>query len=92
MNEWMVVTVVIALVGFVIAIVTPIIKLNTTITKLALSVDYLRDDLAELTGKNSDSHQKLWDKNAEQDTVLTRHEMCINDHEKRIMRAEEKIR
>ncbi len=42
MTEWGVVTVIIALGGFVLAIVAPVIKLNTTITRLTTIVDRLQ--------------------------------------------------
>lgn len=81
MNEWTIVTVVIALVGLVAAVVTPIIKLNTTITKLSAIVDNLAKSFDSLTNKNSEAHGKLWNK-------LDEHEDAINGHETRLQLIE----
>lgn len=72
--EWTVVTVLIALAGFVAAITKPLLTLNTTIIKLTTIVDTLKADLDELTRKNSDSHGRLWEHNKAQDTKLDDHE------------------
>ena len=74
MSEWTVFVVLAAIVGFGATIIAPILKLNTTITKLTTVVDAVKDDLKAFTVANSDSHQRLWDKNSEQDKTLSDHE------------------
>lgn len=77
--EWTVVGVIVVLVGLVAAIVTPMIRLNTSITKLTCAVDSFQKNLDELTQKNSDSHNRLWNHNADQDKILNGHEtrLCV---------------
>ena len=77
MTEWGIVGVLITLFGFGVAVVTPIVKLNNTITKLSAAVENLiqqvhtiASDLGNLTERNADTHQRLFEK--------------INDHETRI--------
>ena len=77
MNEWGVVGVIIALVGLIFTVSNPVIKLTKSITELAILVRELRKDMDEHREKSIASHQKLWDKNGEQDSVIA-------DHEKRI--------
>ena len=83
MTEWGVVVVLISLVGLATAIGKPILALNTTITKLTAAVDELRGDLAVLTGKNTESHRRLWEHNEEQDKILGNHEGRIKVLENR---------
>lgn len=85
MNEWTVVTVLIALVGLFFTVGKPIISLNKNITKLDMSVEraYARLDKNEKAiekHKESahESHQKLWDHNAKQDDTLADHETRIS--------------
>lgn len=90
MNEWTVVSVIIALVGLFITIGKPIINLNSNIVLLTASVQQnnkeLEDQKKELEKQRDNahnSHRRLWDKNEEQDKI-------INDHETRIKVLEEK--
>lgn len=82
MTEWGVVGVIIALVGLVAAIVGPITKLTQSITKLTVVVDRLDAEQKTQRANAKTSHQKLWNKCAEQDEVL-------HDHEHRISVLEE---
>lgn len=75
--EWTIVTVVIALAGLIIAIIKPIIRLNTVITQLSTVVETLGKSLETLTSKNSETHERLWDK-------LGEHEGTLSEHDKRI--------
>lgn len=77
MTEWEVFGVIAGLATFVIAIVTPIIKLNTTITKLSQIVDRLRNDLQDLSERNSKTHARIYDE-------LEKDEKLLNNHETRI--------
>lgn len=70
MTEWGVVTVLVALVGFVATVVKPIINLNTSITKLTEIVDRMSKDLDELTKRNADTHARIFER--------------LEDHETRI--------
>lgn len=81
--EWTVVTVIIALVGFVAAVIKPIVNLNSTIVKLTTVVDNLKEDMDGFGTKNTESHRRIWEKNNQQDETL-------DDHEKRITTIEAK--
>lgn len=59
MDEWSVVGVLAALVGFAATLVTPMIRLNTTMTRLTVLVEELSDKLSALERENSASHLKL---------------------------------
>lgn len=85
MNEWMVVTVIIALVGLFVTVGKPIISLNKTVTTLNVNLEHYRDELAEQKAdlreqrkSASDSHQKLWGKNDAQDKIIQDHETRIS--------------
>lgn len=75
--ERMEISAIIALVGLIIAIARPIIKLNTVITQLSTVVEALGKSLETLTSKNSETHERLWDK-------LGEHEGTLSEHDKRI--------
>lgn len=84
MNEWSVVTVIIALVGLFATIGGPIIKLNSNITLLRSDInrntEELKEQKKELKEQKKfahESHEKIWAKSDEQDNR-------INDHETRI--------
>lgn len=82
MNEWTVVTVVIALVGLFMTVGAPIIKQTKTMTKLDATMEQLSEKLMALESRNTDAHRRIWNKNEEQDQKL-------NDHEIRIVKLEE---
>ncbi len=77
MNEWTVVTVLVTMAGLLISVVTPLLKLNSTITRLNASVDSLTGEMEKYSAKNDQSHDRLWRKNEEQDTMLDDHEHRI---------------
>ena len=77
MTEWGVVVVIIALVGLFATVIPPIVKLTKAITELTTTMRVMDRQVTELTTTNKESHQRLWDKNEEQDET-------INDHEIRI--------
>lgn len=83
MNEWTVVTVIIALVGLVAGVVAPLLKLNSTITRLVVVVDNLECNVKGFTDKNAEAHGRIW-------TELEKQEGTINDHETRITMIEHK--
>ena len=78
MNEWVVITVLITVVGLVATVVAPIVKLNTTITKLTTVVDVMQNTLKELTSENSKGHRRLWEHNNGQDEKLANHDMRLH--------------
>lgn len=84
MNEWVVVTVLVTLVGLFFTVGKPIIKLNETMTTLNVNVEHNSHELTEL--KNDfksqresahESHQQLWMHNNKQDEKLQDHETRI---------------
>ena len=77
MEKWDVVTVLIALVGFLGAIVGPIIKLTRAITQLTSAVEGMEKDVTALTTENRAGHQRIWDHETEQDKRLSDHETRI---------------
>lgn len=84
MNEWSVVGVLIALVGFFLTVGAPIIKLNKTITTLNVTLDNLKERVDKhdknfdaQQAKAKESHEKLWEHNTAQDEKLVDHEMRI---------------
>ena len=81
MSEWSVALVVIALVGFAITVGKPIVNLNTTITRLSTVVEGMQKEVTALVAKNSQSHERLWEKNEEQDQKLDNHELRITKFE-----------
>lgn len=88
--EWTVVLVITALVGLFVTVGVPIINLNKNITTLNVNFKHINEKLGDhdeaIKGQQKhahESHQKLWDKNDEQDKQL-------NDHETRISILEEK--
>ena len=83
MNEWTVVTVIVTLVGLAAAVVKPLIGLNSTITRLTAAVNVLEKNIAGLAAKNSESHERIWEKVEEHDDALNRHETRLTIIEKR---------
>lgn len=81
--EWTVVTVIVVLVGLIAAVVKPLLSLNATITRLTESVNSLEKNIAGLTEKNDDSHDKLWEKNSAMDEKLNNHETRLQIIESR---------
>ena len=77
MTEWGVVGVLIAVVGLVASIARPLLSLNTAITRLTTELDGLRKDLQTFSAKNETSHDRIWQKAAEQDETLDDHEHRI---------------
>ena len=81
--EWQVVGVIVVLVGLVGSIIGPVIKLNSSITRLTVTMERLVKDVDVIKENSHDAHQRLWEKNDEQDKI-------INDHETRITSLEKK--
>ena len=89
MNEWSVVTVLIAIVGLFCTVGAPIISLNKNIATLNAEMkrsnarlDKNEKAIEKQQESAHESHQKLWDKNHEQDKTLADHETRIKVLEK----------
>ena len=90
MNEWTVITVIIALVGLGVTIGGPLLKLNTSITTLTVALGDLRGDVNKNTldienhKKDShESHKRLWEHEGKQDKQIANHEGRISVLEKK---------
>lgn len=83
MNEWGVVGVLIALVGFVFTLVKPVVVLNTTITELTQIVKRLQSDVEELTTRNSSAHARLFDRIEKDEKDIANHETRLTILEKK---------
>lgn len=77
MNEWGVVSVIIALIGLIFTVGKPIISLNTSIVKLTQAVerlqtdtDNLRANAAKLETGNRESHARLFQRVENHETRL----------------------
>ena len=77
--EWVVVTVIIAIVGLITTVARPIVTLTQSITKLTTVVDRLEADLQEQRTHSRESHAKIWQHNEEQDERLDEHERRLHD-------------
>lgn len=90
MNEWTVITVIIALVGLGVTIGGPLLKLNTSITTLTVALGNLREevnkntaDIADNKKESHESHKRLWDHEGKQDEQIANHEGRISVLEKK---------
>ena len=90
MNEWTVITVIIALVGLGVTIGGPLLKLNTSITTLTVALGDLREevnkntaDIADNKKENHESHKRLWEHEGKQDKQIANHEGRISVLEKK---------
>ena len=81
MNEWTVVTVLIAVIGLIATIVRPVISLNTTITRLDESVAGLKQKIDSLTVNYDQYYLKL-------STAITQQNQQMLSHEVRIQNME----
>lgn len=84
MNEWTVVTVIVALVGLIATVATPMIKLNGTISALSSQVKLLLDNLDEFKTRYK---EQLRDLNETDQMLFNK----INDHETRLSKLETKV-
>lgn len=77
MDEWTVVSAIVVLAGLIVTVAKPLLSLNSTIIRLTDAVKVLEKNLDAIAGKNSEQHQRLWDRETEQDGLLRDHEMRI---------------
>ena len=73
MTEWTVVLVLVTLLGLVSTVAKPVLRLNSAITRLTSRLDSIAADLQELTVRNAQSHDRLWERAREQETLLQEH-------------------
>ncbi|MFV0399415.1 MAG: hypothetical protein ACK5LX_02195 [Oscillospiraceae bacterium] len=81
--EWSIVSVLVVLVGLFVTIGAPIIRLISSITKLTSSVEFLRENMEDLTKRNSDTHGRIF-------VQLDEHDKTLSDHETRLVLMERK--
>lgn len=81
--EWQIVGVIVVLIGLAGSIVGPVVKLNSSITRLTVTMERVVKDMDSLKENSHDAHQRLWEKNDEQDKVIHDHETRITTLEKR---------
>ena len=81
--EWQVVGVIVVQVGLAGSIIGPVIKLNSSITRLTVTMERLVKDVDVIKENSHDAHQRLWEKNDEQDKIINDHETRITSLEKR---------
>lgn len=77
LTEWGVVGVIVVLLGIGATIIKPIVSLTRSITELTVTMRDFRQDLDNLTNKNTESHGRLWMHNDEQDEKIQDHETRI---------------
>ena len=77
MNEWTVVTVLIAIIGLFFTVGKPVIKLNTSIVTLNARLERMETESEKECTRNEESHKDMRKEIAE-------NEHAINDHERRI--------
>ena len=81
MTEWGVVGVIVVLLGLIVSVVKPLISLNAVLTRLTDAIKVLEKELSALSEKNGEAHNKLWNREREQDEIL-------RDHEFRLLKIE----
>lgn len=88
MNEWTVVTVLIAVLGLIGTVAVPLTKNTKAMTRLGEQINHLayridkeEDDLEEFKKKAADRHEKIFGH-------LDRHDVELGDHENRIKTLE----
>ena len=77
MNEWTVVTVLIAIIGLFFTVGKPVIKLNTSLVTLNTRLERMEKESEKESTRNEESHKGMQKEIAE-------NEHAINDHERRI--------
>ena len=81
MTEWQVVGVIVVLVGLA-AVIKPVVCLNASITRLNGICAFLEKNLGELTQKNSQAHDRLWQRADEHEAKLQKHDTRLTVLEK----------
>ena len=77
MNEWTVVTVLIAIIGLFFTVGKPVIKLNTSLVTLNARLERMETESEKECTRNEESHKDM-------QKEIGEHGCAINDHERRI--------
>ena len=83
--EWTVFEVLAAVAALFLSLGVPIIQLNGTITRLNVTLEQMKQDMAQQKLSAREAHRRLWARNDAQDAALA-------DHEQRIVLLEHKDR
>ena len=83
MSEWEVVGVLVVLIGLITAICKPVIQLTRAITKLTDAVEELERRLEREHSDNEITHERLYQRDEEQDKKLCKLEQRVAYIEKR---------
>ena len=77
MNEWTVVTVLIAIIGLFFTVGKPVIKLNTSLVTLNTRLERMEKESEKESTRNEESHKCM-------QKEIGEYGCAINDHERRI--------
>ena len=77
MNEWTVVTVLLAIIGLFFTVGKPVIKLNTSLVTLNARLERMEKDSEKESTRNKESHECM-------QKEICEHDRAITDHERRI--------
>jgi hypothetical protein len=77
MNEWTVVTVLIAIIGLFFTVGKPVVKLNTSLVTLNARLERMEKESEKESARNEESHKDM-------QKEIGEHGCAINDHERRI--------
>ena len=83
MSNWTELSTLLGVMVAVISIVSPILRLNSTVTKLVSIVDKLQTDMADITERNTRSHDRIWQRLETDGVELADHEIRITVLEKK---------
>ncbi len=86
MTEWTVVGVLATLVALFAAVVKPMLCLNASLTRLTALLDNLRHELSTIADQNTKSHDRIWQKLAQQEES-----MALCEHRLTVLEAQENI-
>lgn len=83
MTAWDVVQIIVVLVGLLGTVLAPVLKLNSSIAKLNTTLSNVEERLKEQEEHSRKAHERIWEKNDEQDKILANHEGRITRLEDR---------
>ena len=83
MNGWDIVQVIVVLVGLLGGVMRPVRRLNSSMTKLNTTLNNVDESLKKQEEHSQKAHERIWEKNDEQDKMLANHEGRITRLEDR---------
>ena len=83
MNGWDIVQVIVVLVGLLGGVMGPVLRLNSSMTKLNTTLNNVDERLKKQEEHSQNAHERIWEKNDEQDKMLANHEGRITRLEDR---------